>query len=295
MEYFIHILIMIGIYSLIAYSLNLVMGYCGLLMLASAAFYGIGAYTFTLITTKLQVPLFRESFFIPLLVSVLITGLLAFLAGFPALKFRKDSFVLVTLGFQIIIFTILKNWVSLTGGPKGITGISRPTLFGMWRLEGYFEFFMFIVFMNAVVLFFLFVLYQSPFGLSLKALRDNEVGAISLGKSVFHQFLWAFTITGALMAIPGALYASYNTYIAPDSFSLNESILHVVIISLGGSGNRKGPIVGVIFIILLPEILRLLNLPDTIAATARQMIYGAILVILMFLRPRGILGDIKPK
>jgi len=296
MEYFLHILVMIGIYSLVAYSLNLTMGYCGLLNLAPAAFYGLGAYGFTLAMTKGN--LFQLvpglSFFISLIFAALITGIIAFLSGIPALKFRKDSFVLVTLGFQVIIFTILYNWIAFTKGPYGISGIPRPDILG-WQIDALWEYLVLIVLINAVVLVFLFKLYQSPFGLSLKALRDNEIGAQSIGISARRQFLRAFTIAGAFIAIPGALYACYVTYIDPTSFSLEESIFQVVILSLGGTGNRKGPIIGVLFMIILPEILREIGLPDTIAPNVRQMVYGAILVFLMFVRPQGLWGEFKPK
>jgi branched-chain amino acid transport system permease protein len=296
MEYFLHILIMIGIYSLVAYSLNLTMGYCGLLNLAPAAFYGIGAYGFTLVMTKAN--LFQLvpglSFFISLICAALLTGIIAFLSGIPALKFRKDSFVLVTLGLQVIIFTILYNWISFTKGPYGISGIPRPNILG-WQIYALWEYLILIVIINVLVLVFLFKLYQSPFGLSLKALRDDEIGAQSIGISARKQFLRAFTIAGAFIAIPGALYACYVTYIDPTSFSLEESIFQVVILSLGGTGNRKGPIIGVLFMIILPEILREIGLPDTIAPNVRQMIYGAVLVFLMFVRPQGLWGEFKPK
>lgn len=297
MDYYIQILIMIGIYSLIAYSLNLTMGYCGLLNLAPAAFYGIGAYSFSLIMVKGKM-LFSNfpgvSFIIAILIAVIITGLIAFVSGFPALRFRKDSFVLVTLGFQVIVYTILYNWISFTRGPHGVQGIPRPNIFG-WQINESWEYLILIATLNVIVLSIFFVLYKSPFGLSLKALRDNEVGAQSIGISARKQFLWAFTIGGAFMAVPGAIYACFVTYIAPISFNLQESIFQVVILSLGGTGNRKGPIIGVLFMVIFPEILRAIGLPDTIAPNVRQMIYGAILVALMFARPQGILGEFKLK
>jgi len=288
---------MIGIYSLIAYALNLTMGFCGLLNLAPAAFYGIGAYAFALIMVKGKT-LFSNvpgiSFLISILLAVAVTGLIAFLSGFPALRFRKDSFVLVTLGFQVIVFIVLYNWMSFTNGPHGISGIPRPNIFG-WQINESWEYLVLIALLNAIVLSILFFLYQSPFGLSLKALRDNEVGARSIGISSGKQFLRAFTIGGALMAVPGAMFACFVTYISPISFDLQESIFHVVILSLGGTGNRKGPIIGVLFMVIFPEILIVIGLPDTIAPNVRQMTYGAILVVLMFLRPQGIWGEFKPK
>ena len=289
MNYVLHLCIMIGIYLILAYSLNLVLGYCGLLSLCHAAFYGIGAYTYTLLIMHFKIP-----FFLALLLAVIITGIIAFLLGIPGLRFRGDPFVLVTLGFQIIIFSILYNWISLTRGPYGIPGIPRPEVFGI-PIDSIHKYFLFVFFIVAIVAIVLFKIYRSPFGLALKALREDEKAAESLGKSAYHYFLWAFTIGGAIASISGALYASYITYIDPTSFTLDESIFQVVILLVGGAGNLIGPTLGTIFMILLPEALRFLGLPDTIAANVRQIIYGGILILLMYFRPQGIKGEFKIK
>ena len=287
MNYLIHLLIMIGIYLILAYSLNLVLGFSGLLSLCHAAFYGIGAYAYTLLIMKFNIP-----FLLALLFSFLITGLIAFLISFPALKFRGDSFVLVTLGFQMIIFAILYNWVGLTRGPYGIPGIPRPVILG-WEINSLPEYLLMVVIFNLIIFGLLFTLYHSPFGLTLKALREDERAAETLGKSVFRNFMMAFTLGGAFAAIPGVFYASYITYIDPTSFTLDESIFQVAILLLGGSGNILGPFIGVLFMVLLPEALRFVGLPDTIAPNVRQMVYGLLLVILMYIRPRGIAGEFE--
>jgi len=278
---------MIGIYLILVYSLNLVLGFCGLLSLCHAAFYGIGAYTYTLLVMNYEIP-----FLLALFLTVCITGIFAFLISIPGLKFRGDPFVLVTLGFQIIIFSVLYNWISLTRGPYGIPGIPRPEIFGL-KIDSIYEYFCFVLCVLVVVLVFLGILYRSPFGLALKSLREDEKAAESLGKSAYHHFLWAFTIGGAIAGIAGALYASYITYIDPTSFTLDESIFQVVILLVGGAGNLIGPTLGTIFMILLPESLRFLGLPDTVAANVRQIIYGGILILLMYFRPQGIKGDFK--
>lgn len=298
MQYYLHILILIGIYSLIVYSLNLTNGFSGLLNLSPAAFFGIGAYSFALlISPSSPIHLFPEnssiSFIFALFLSFCITSIIAFLSGIPALRFRSDSFVLVTLAFQIIVFTILYNWTGLTKGPFGISEIPRPDLFG-WEVNTNIEYVFLLLLMNLIVLTILFLLYSSPFGISLKACRDNEIGAQSTGIPSRIQFLYAFILCGGFMAIPGSLYASYVTYIDPTTFNINEGIFIVVILSLGGSGNRVGPIIGVFLMLLLPELLRFLNLPNTIAPNMRQVIYGFILLILMFLRPQGIKGEFSP-
>jgi branched-chain amino acid transport system permease protein len=144
---------------------------------------------------------------------------------------------------------------------------------------------------NALILPVLFVLYKSPFGLSLKALRDNERAAESLGISAFQQHLSALVIAGACAAVAGALFASYVTYIDPTSFSLRESIFIVSLLLLGGSGNIRGPILGAVVMILLPEALRFVGLPDSVAPNVREILYGTALILLMYWRPKGIAGD----
>lgn len=289
MNYILHLLVMIGIYLILSYSLNLLIGYSGLLSLCSAAFYGIGAYIFTLLLTKASF-----SFLFAILFSIIGTGILGFLIGIPSLKFRGDYFVFVTLGFQMIIFVILYNWISLTRGPYGIPGIPQPVLFG-WEVNEIWEFLILVLIFNLIFSGFLFLIYKSPFGLILKTFRENEIASETFGRSSFKFYLKSFTISASFSAVAGVLYASYVTYIDPTSFTLNESIFLVTIMLLGGSGNIKGPAIGVFVMILLPEILRFLGLPDAVAANLRQIIYGLTLIFLMFFRPKGIAGDFEVK
>ncbi len=285
MNYILHLLIIIGIYLILSYSLNLVVGFGGLLSFCHAVFYGIGAYACTLLMIKTGF-----SFLPSMCLAVLVSGSAAFLIGLPALKFRGDSFIIVTLGFQMIVFTVLYNWVGLTRGPYGIPGIPRPIIAGhaITTLPAY----LLLVWCFAgAASFFLFTIYRSPFGLALKALRDNEMAAEGLGRSPKHLFLYAFVISGMTASLAGGLYATYITYIDPTSFTLNESIFLFTVLMVGGTGNRIGPFVGTVFIILLPEALRFVGLPDSVAANTRQIIYGFALILLMFFRPRGIAGE----
>lgn len=295
MNYILHILIIIGIYLIVAYSLNLLVGFCGLTPFSSAAFYGIGAYTYSLLSIH-----FKISFVPAVLISILIAGIIAFLIGIPAIRFRGDTFVIVTLGFQIIIFTIFYNWVSLTRGPYGIPGIPRPLIsfsIGSTGLkvsvDSLMEYLLLILFIDTIFLILLFILYKSPYGLALKSMREDERASESLGKSTFRYFLQTFIIANAFIAVSGSLYAAYVTYIDPTSFGIEESIFHICILLIGGSGNIKGPFSGTLFIIILPELLRFLGIPSTIAPNIRQIIYGLLIVILMFLRPKGLAGEFE--
>lgn len=280
---------MIGIYLILSYSLNLLVGFGGLLSLCHAIFYGIGAYTTALLLTTTGI-----SFIYAISISFIVTGMFALLIGIPALKFRGDSFVLVTLGFQMIGFIVLYNWVSFTRGPFGISNIPNPMIAG-FRFISLFDFLLLVSVCVILIIAFLFIIYKSPFVLAIKALRDNEMAAEGLGISPFHCFLFAFVISGMIASIAGSLYATYINYIDPTSFTLDESIFLLSILLVGGSANRTGPFIGVVFMILLPELLRYLGLPNSIAPNIRQIIYGGILIVLMFLRPQGIAGEYKVK
>ena len=289
MSYLLHILIMIGIYIPLALSLNLIVGYGGLLSMCHAAFYGIGAYTTTLLMVNLHVP-----FYVSLIAGIVLSSVLSLLIAYPSLRLKGDYFVLASLGFQIIVFSVLYNWVSLTRGPYGIPGIPRPTFFGL-SLDSLWAFLLFTLLFVAISLFIFYKLYRSQYGLILKCIRDDEMATIAMGKDTTFYKIWAFVIGSAFAAISGALYAVYVSFIDPTSFTLDESMFILTLVMVGGAGNLRGPLTGVVFLIILPEALRFLGLPDTIAPNVRQMIYGALIIFLMRKRPQGIWGEYKWK
>ena len=285
MNYAFHLLIMIEIYTILALSLNLVVGYTGLLSLSHAAFYGLGAYASTLLMMY-----FGLNFFPSLAIAVLITAIFSLCIAYSSLKLRGDYFAISSFAFQVIIFGILYNWVGLTRGPYGIAGIPRPCLFGC-KVDTLPEFFIFTTIITGLVIYFKYSLYKSPFCTILKAIREEEQAVISMGKNVVRFKILAFVISSGVAAIAGGLYAGYITYIDPTSFTLDESIFILAIVLIGGAGNFKGPIVGVLFMLLIPEILRFVGLPDSIAHNLRQIIYALILILLARFRPWGIAGD----
>jgi branched-chain amino acid transport system permease protein len=299
--YLLQLAVMIGIYSILAYSLNLLTGYGGLLAFCVAGFYGVGAYTYALLqgggkaNPLSQQLLFSASlpFFVAVLGAAIAGGIVALLIGLVALRFRGDFFVFCTLGFQMIVFAVLHNWPAL-GGANGIDRIGRPEIFG-WHVNSVGEYALLVGLINVILLPLLFLLYRSPFGLSLKALRDDERAAESLGISAYRQHLSAFVITGVLAAIAGALFASYVGHIDPSAFTLGESIFIVSLLLLGGSGNIRGPILGATVMILLPALLRFLGVSGDIAPNLREIIYGLALILLMLWRPKGLAGDYAPR
>lgn len=284
MNYIFHILVMVCLYGLLGLTLNLVVGYSGMLSLCHGAFYGIGAYASTLLMTKLGWP-YVPSF----LASVLICGAIAYLISIPSIRFHGDFFVLATLAFQFITFSIFYNWTSLTRGPYGISGIPRPSV-GEWTVKSPWMFFVLALFVAVSVGLVIWRLSHSPYGRALQAIRDNELAAQALGKNVNRFKRSAFALAGMLAAAAGVLFAGYTSYIDPTSFTLDESVFILCVVIIGGAGNLRGPIVGAVILVLLPELLRFLQIPDAVAANARQIIYGLLLVLMMRFRPQGIAG-----
>ncbi len=287
MEYLIHLGVLFSIFAILALSLQLVVGYTGLLSVTHAAFYGIGAYTTALLITTRDV-----NFFVALVIGVIITAVAALLIGLVLSKFRGDYYALGSLGFNVIVFSIFLNWQSLTRGPLGIPGIDRPELFNFVFSEN--------IFFLALALIFLALCYglskwvtDSSFGRVLKAIREDEEAVSVFGYHTLFFKLAVFVFAAGVAAIAGGLYASYITFIDPSSFTINESIFLLAIIILGGLGSLRGAVIGALVLILLPEALRFVGFPSDIAAQMRQVIYGLILVGLMLYRPQGLVGEYK--
>lgn len=285
MEYFLHILILIGIYTILSVSLNLIAGYAGLLSIAHAAFYGVGAYVAALMALNLHSP-----FLVNIVCAVILSGLLGAVVGIPSLRIRDDYFVIATFAFQIITFSVLNNWVSFTGGPMGLPGIPQPTIFGL-TVSSHFGFLLLVGFFCALILWITSRIVQSPFGRVLKTIREDEVFAQAAGKNVAAYKVLVFVIGAGMAAVAGVMYAYYISFVDPTSFTVMESIFILSIVIIGGAGSMWGPVLGAVVLVVLPELLRFVGLPSDIAANMRQIIYGGLLVAMMMWRPQGLLGE----
>lgn len=285
--YFTHLAIIFLIYAILAVSLNLVVGYTGLLSVSHAAFFGIGAYAAALLAVS-----FHMNFFFTLLAGMFSAGICAFLIGIVLSRFRGDYYALGSLGFNAIVFSIFLNAEGLTRGPLGIPGIPRPEIFG-YRFVSNFSFLLLALFFFALVYAAAQHITSSSFGRALKAIREDEEALQVFGYNTAHFKLAIFTISASLAAIAGTLFATYITFIDPTSFTIHESIFILTIVILGGLATLHGSIAGALFLILLPEVLRFLGLPDAVAAEARQAVYGLILILLMLYRPRGLFGEYR--
>lgn len=287
MEYLINLAILFGIYSMLALSLNLLVGMSGLVSLAQAAFYGIGAYATAIGMTALGL-----GFFTSIILGIIINAVLAFVVGKILARFQGDYYAIVSAGLSIIVFSILQNWKSVTHGPLGIFGIGKPQI-------GSYAFYSNTAFLGLVVVFTVafYMLYQwinkSSFGRVLKALREDEHLTHVMGYKTKHFKSVIFVLSAALSGIAGAFFASYIAFIDPSSFQLKEGIFLFTIIIVGGLSSARGSVVGALILISLPEVLRFVGLPYETAAQLQQMIYGALLLLMMIFKPQGLFGKYR--
>lgn len=285
MEYIFHILIMLNIYVMLVLSANLTIGMANLLTMCQAAFYGIGAYIGTFFLMQFNLP-----FVVIAIAVMLLTGLFSWLVSYASVRLKGDYFVIATMGFQLIVYTILYNWTDVTRGPYGIPGIPGIRLLGLFELSGVYAYFALSLVVAAIVVLVFYRLVKSPFGRTLNAIRADEMMVQALGRDTVAFKAWAFFISAAVAGLAGVIYASYVSYIDPTSFTLDESIFILSALFIGGIGNIKGPILGALFVVLLPELLRFVGMPDSVAANLRQIIYGMALILVMYFRPQGLWG-----
>jgi branched-chain amino acid transport system permease protein len=283
--YLIHLATLIGIYVILAVSLNLALGYTGLLNLGHVAFFGIGAYTSALLTNA----------GVPFPAAFIAAGLFASLFGYVLVlatgRLKGDYLALATLGFSFLVSSIMLNWTSLTRGPLGIPGIARPDFFGL-VIRSNTSFLVLVTIITALSVFVIWRIVKSPFGRLLEATRDDEVGLRVLGKDTVTLKYKSMMTSAFFAGIAGSLFAHYITYIDPSSFTLMEIILLFTIVIVGGVASIKGSVVATILILLIPELLRFLAIPSSILGPARQIIYAILLLAILLFKPRGIFGRV---
>lgn len=279
-SFVLRMLIMVGLYSLLALSLNLITGYAGQLSLGHAAFYAIGAYTSALLSLRLGYGFVITAFF-----AASAAALTGFILGIPVLKLQGAYLAIVTLGFNEIVRIVALNWMSLTRGPMGLPGIPSPTIFGyhVTTTRQYYYLMLVLVMLTALIL---YRIIHSRIGRAFIAIREDELAARSMGVNPHRYKILAFVISAFFAGLAGSFYAHFMTYIDPQSFTFEESIQILSMIVLGGMGSMPGAVIGAFILVVSPELLR--SLQDY-----RMVMYGAVLVIMMLLRPQGILGGAR--
>jgi branched-chain amino acid transport system permease protein len=272
------------VYLMATFGLNLTVGYAGQMSLGQAAFFGIGAYH-AAILLKLGWP-----FFIVLPIAAVACFVIGLALGFPALRVQHHYLAFATLGFNILVFLVMRNEEKITGGTFGISGIPRPTVLGI-STDRYLAYFYFTLISLVILAALLWWLLRSPWGRAFAALRDNPIRAESLGVNITAYTLLAFAIGAACAGIGGVYYASLVEFIEPGPFHFSTSLMMLLAVIVGGSGRFFGPVVGTIIIILLPEVLRASNMEALKFMQKWYLVFfGVAVVVLMIWLPGGILS-----
>jgi branched-chain amino acid transport system permease protein len=275
--YHLHVLIMAGIFTILATSLNLLLGYAGQLSLGHTAFFGIGAYTSALLALRLD-----WSFWAGLPAGTAAAGLAGFVIGRLALKVRGAYFVLVTISFAGVINLVSVNWMELTNGPLGLPGVPPPELWG-WSFRTKAAYYYLVLGGAALAVLACRRLVRSRVGRAFLALRENEALAESVGIDAVHYLVVAAVTSAALAGMAGSLYAHYTRLVSPEVFLFTYTVTMVIMVVAGGKGTLAGPVVGALLFTALPEGLR-----EVVAWQWQMVLYGVLLVLLVFFLPRGV-------
>ena len=287
-------------YVMLGWGLNIVVGLAGLLDLGYVAFYAVGAYSFAILSQTMGL-----GFWSCLPIAGLLAAGCGVLLGFPVLRLRGDYLAIVTLGFGEIIRVILINWTSLTGGPNGISGIPRPTLFGLsltgagpGSFAGFFGLapspiyrfvFLYYVILGLALLtnWVTLRVRRLPLGRAWEALREDEIACRSLGLNTTAIKLTAFAMGAGFGGLAGCFFATRQGFVSPDSFTFSESALVLAIVVLGGLGSQLGVALAALVMIGGFELFRDL-------AAYRMVVFGLALVVIMVVRPRGLVSVRRP-
>jgi branched-chain amino acid transport system permease protein len=286
--YVLSILISIAIFAILSVSLSLLIGHLGIFSMAHAALFGIGAYTFAFTTVNQGWSAIAAT-----AAAVLLTATAGAIMAVPSLRVAGDYFIVASFALQVVASSIFANWTSVTGGTGGIPGIMRPVL-GPFDLFVDQTFFFFSLLILLVVFALSLWLVRSPYGRMMHAIRDDEVVAATMGKPVRSTKMLVTVLAGAFAGLGGVVYAQYLMYISPGSFEVGTSVSVITMVVVGGMTSVVGAVIGAVIIVLIPQLLQQVNLAQSVAGPLEQVLFGLLLVVLMFTRPQGLLGD-KPR
>lgn len=271
MDYYIHLGILVGMYLILAQSLNMVFGLGRLFNLAHVASYAIGAYTTALLSTEAEF-----GFWSCLVLSVILGGMFASLIGAISRRLANDYFAIGSLAFSAVVSALLINWKSLTHGVLGISGIPRPVVLGYDMLEN--DNFLVLTWALAILSqLILFMLFRGSYARRMRAQAEHEQAALSLGCNTGAVRWVGFYIASSFAGLAGCLFAYYLNYIDPSSFSFAEMVFVLTIAVVGRPGSFWGVTAGTFFLVLLPEPLRFIDFSPGILGPMRQMLYALIL------------------
>ena len=292
MNYFLHLGVFATLYALLAVGLNVLVGYCGRLSLTHVVFFAMGAYSFAYGRLVLSWGV-GASVMLGLMATFVLNGLFVLASH----RRHGDEYVLISLAVQSLCFSVISNWYdstrqfgtlhSFTNGPFGVSGFSTP----WWLGASLLRMFVGVATVGAVLIVWAGFVLSAPWGRALKAIRDDEGASQSLGKNTLRFHFEAAWLASTLASVAGALYAAYVGYIDPGLCSLDQAVLVLSMVIVGGVGNLRGPVIGAVVLVGLPEILKFLQLPTSIIDNIRLLAYGLALIVLVHFRPQGIAGS----
>ncbi|PIN75332.1 branched-chain amino acid ABC transporter permease [Candidatus Woesearchaeota archaeon CG10_big_fil_rev_8_21_14_0_10_37_12] len=278
-NYVIHLAILIGIYSIVTFSLNLAVGFTGLLNLGHVGFFGIGAYVSALLAVQ------GVSLWISIPLGALAAMVMGIILAMPTTRLKGDYLALATLGFTFILGSVARNWTDVTRGALGIPGIPKI-------VKGNTEFLFVVVVLAVVSYLAMWYISRSRFGLTCEAIRDDELAAKMLGKNTFAHKALMLGFSALFAGFAGGLFAHYITFIDPSIFGINDLILMFSMLIVGGLASVKGSAIGTIVLFLIPEPLRFIGFPSSVLGPMREMIFALILLLILIYRPKGLFGKV---
>jgi branched-chain amino acid transport system permease protein len=273
--YILVVSISIGIFVILALSLNIITGYAGQPSIGHAAFFGIGAYFSAVMTSTYGI-----SFWLAMPVSALLTGLIGALLGLTSMRVKDDFLAITTIGINFVVVAVFQ-YVPFFGASLGMS-VTRPKLFG--KIMGNVEIFALVCLVILLVCVFMLILKKSWFGLALASIRNDETAASSFGVDILKFKVLAFAMGTAIAGLAGAIYAIFMTFISSGDFGFLVSVSIVSMVVIGGVGTIRGSIFGAVILGLLPELFRFIS-------DYRILVYGALLVLMMRFQPQGLLGE----
>ena len=289
MDYIYHIIVMILIYAVLVQSLNLIMGYVGVISMCHAIFSAVGAYTAAIISVNLG-----YHFLVGTVAGFILAAVIGALLALPSLRVRDEYLIVFTVGFQMVVFEFMLTARGVTQGQGGIPGIPWPEMFGI-EFDTPQRYVPLVLAMGVVCYSIVRRVTHSPFGRVLKAIREDESACRALGKNTLMVKVLVFALAGGVAAITGSFMAHYVSFISPFSFTIEVSVFIIVMVVLGGEANFWGPLVGALILVGMTEGLRFVPGAASYIDALREVFYGAILMFLMIFRPQGIMPEYSAK
>ncbi len=287
MYYLLDFLTLLGIFSILAIALNLLLGYTGIFSMSHAALFGVGAYVSALLSLRLG-----WSFLPALAGAILVTILFSAIIALPSLRIEGDYFIVASFSLQIIIFELFVTWIDVTNGPAGLPGIPSPKIFG-FEFSSSFSYLFLTTFFLGLTIWLTYRMIHSPVGRIIRAISADPLAVQSLGKNVVKTKVLNAVVSSGLAGLAGSLYAHKMTFINPASFDVHESIMIAAMVILAGAGRVYGSVAGAFIILAFPELLRFFDITGPHTGALQKMLYGLILILFMVYRPQGIFGKFR--